>query len=136
MRKLRAICAAGAAGLLAVCMVTPAQAAPVGATRQAAAVSPAYEPGASVAIAPKWNPSSKEWDYKCSFAGWRAQVDKYWTCSLQTLSGSTVDKHTGVFLAGGYVTALYGYRAAITSEYCTMAYAYSVDGGDSDTQCA
>lgn len=128
MRTPRALSATlGAAALsIAALVPTPTQAG-------------TYDPGTAKAYAPVYNAVTGNWDYHCSYSGWRSGAVVTWKCELVAiLNDAVLRRNTGSWTPppSSKTTATF-HKPMILGEgaLCTRASALSVDGGDSQLRC-
>lgn len=106
----------------------------------AASPAQAYAPGRATAYKPVYNAVTGNWDYHCSYSGWRSGVAVTWHCDLterwgndsEYLSSATIRTNSGQWTPGTTkTTPTYSYPliAGRGSQYCTRAWALSADGG-------
>jgi hypothetical protein len=131
MQKLWASMAAVVLGMVAaVSFATPAL---------------AYSPGTARAYPPTYNAITGQWDYHCSFSGWRSGAKVTWQCNLWEQwygelgwEKGVRQKHSGSWTPGStsYTTSTFGFNMQVgQGSMCTEAYALSVDGGVSKWYC-
>ncbi|HEV7711681.1 MAG TPA: hypothetical protein VGP16_26070 [Asanoa sp.] len=107
----------------------------------------AYSPGTATPYRPTYNGYTGNWDYHCSFAGWRSDANVSWQCNLHKrwmneytgfFEDAVIAYNSGSWVPGSssYTTATFT-RPMQTSDvtFCTEAYAISVDGGVSQESC-
>ena len=106
-----------------------------------------YSPGTSRAYAPTYNAYTGRWDYHCSYAGWRPGAPVIWHCDLRNRYMSEYNvglmivdvlkvPNTGQWTPSpaSHTTATYSYpMMSGEGQYCTVAWALSVDGGTNHT---
>lgn len=119
-----------------------AMAAALTATLFIATPAEAYSPGSATASRPVYNAYTGNWDYHCSFSGWRSGANVSWQCNIHErwineyapweIEDALRQAHSGSWTPGStsYATATFGYAMQdFQGQMCTEAYAYSADGG-------
>jgi hypothetical protein len=117
------------------------------ATLSIATPAEAYSPGTATPYRPTYNAYTGNWDYHCSFSGWRSGARVTWQCNLHErwlneytgfLEDAVRQYNSGSWIPGStsYTTGTFGYSMQSgQAQMCTEAYATSVDGGVTSLVC-
>jgi hypothetical protein len=107
----------------------------------------AYSPGTATAYRPTYNAYTGNWDYHCSFSGWRSGANVTWQCNIRErwlneytgfVEDSVRRSNPGSWTPGrpDYSTPTFGYVMQVgQAQMCTEAYATNVDGGVTVYSC-
>ena|SRR5438552_13765151 len=116
--------------LTSVLLDAPADAAPT--AYESAVMTPLYAPGNASALRPSYDGNYIV--FACQYNAW-VSTPIYWSCELWTTTGYKVDSRSNSSNRQTFYAGNFYHPAQVGTAYCTRAFAYNADGGDSDEKC-